>query len=288
MPETWTTLRVLDWTAKRFEQAGLPSARLEAQVLLAHVLSCDRMALYTDFDRPLAPPELGAYRELIKRRLAGEPTAYLVGEQEFWSLPFAVDERVLIPRRDTETLIEVALDESPDRGVALEVADIGTGCGAIAVTLASELKSIRVVATDVSEAALEVASANALRNGVAERIEFRLGDLCSALPRDHVFDVVAANLPYVPRDEIDTLSAEVRHEPRAALDGGADGLDIVRRLAAQIAPFLSPGGLLLLEHGFDQGPSVAGILAGAGGFEDAKSRRDLAGVTRVTYARRRA
>ena len=288
MGETWTTLEVLDWTAKRFERAGIESARLDAQLLLAHVLACDRVALYTGFERPLAASELGAYRELIRRRLAGEPVAYLMGEMEFWSLPFAVDARVLIPRRDTETLVEVVLDETPDRGAALRVADVGTGCGAIAVALASELAAIRVVATDVSPAALEVARDNARRNRVADRVELRCGDLLAPFGRGESFDVVVANLPYVPSGQIARLAAEVRREPRAALDGGADGLDVVRRLIAGVGPHLAPGGLLALEHGFDQGPAIAGLLAGVGIFGAAGSRRDLGGVARVAFARRRA
>jgi release factor glutamine methyltransferase len=284
--ETWTILRVLDWTAGRFDQAGFESGRLEAQVLLAHVLSCDRVALYTHFDQPLAPEELAEYRGLIKRRLAGEPTAYLTGAQEFWSLPFAVDERVLIPRRDTETLIEVVLDHVEDRSAELRIADVGTGCGAIAVALAHELGAARIVATDVSVDALSVARENAERNLVADRVELRRADLCSGFADGEQFDVVAANLPYIPSGQVGELMAEVRCEPRAALDGGEDGLDLVRRLILEAGRHLVAGGLLVLEHGWDQGSAVADLLVTAGVFHAPEARHDLAGEARVAFASR--
>ena len=169
MTQIWTTLAVLDWTAKRFADAGLPSARLEAQVLLTHVLACTKTQLYTQFDKPLGEVELARYRELIKRRLGGEPLAYLVGEQEFWSLPFFVDASVLVPRADTETLIQVVLDATPDRKAPLRVLELCTGSGAVAVTLARELPGATVVATDVSPAAVAMAQRNVERHGLAAR-----------------------------------------------------------------------------------------------------------------------
>ena len=156
MPETWTVLAVLDWTTKKFAERGIEAARLEAQVLIAHALRCSRVQLYTGFDKPLGDAELATIRELIKRRLAGEPLAYLVGDQEFWSLPFAVDRNVLVPRHDTETLVELVLATYPDRGVALRGVDVGTGSGAIAITLARELRASRWLAIDLSPAAAEI------------------------------------------------------------------------------------------------------------------------------------
>jgi release factor glutamine methyltransferase len=276
---------VLEWTTARFTQAGIESARLDAQVLLAHTLACDRVALYTHFDKPLAPEELEAYRALIKQRLAGRPVAYLVGEQEFWSLPFHVDASVLIPRRDTETVIEVVLDRIADRDADLVIADIATGSGAIAVTLARELGPARVVATDLSERAAAVAARNAARNRVADRVDVRVGDLLAALPDQARLDVLVSNPPYVRSADLAALSAEVRCEPRGALDGGGDGLVFMRRLIAGAPVHLRPGGLLVLEHGFDQGGDVADLLA-AGGFEAIELRRDLGGNARVTSARR--
>lgn len=283
MPESWTSLKVLDWTTQRFDSAGIPSARLDAQVLLAHVLQCERVALYTAFDKPLGEEELRAYRELIKRRLAGEPTAYLVGEREFWSLRLHVDRRVLIPRPDTELLVEVALELLRGREGEVRIADIATGSGAIAIALAHELPHARVVATDVSADALEVAAHNASVHGVDQRVSFRLGDLTAALAGAAPFDLLVANLPYIRSAEIATLDREVRTEPRLALDGGADGLDLVRRLIGGAPAHIAPGGAIALEHGYDQGAAVAGLLADE--FDDVVVRRDLAGQPRVSYAR---
>ncbi|HUS63762.1 MAG TPA: peptide chain release factor N(5)-glutamine methyltransferase [Kofleriaceae bacterium] len=286
MDETWTPLRVLEWTTRRLATAGVDAARLEAQVLLAHALACDRVALYTMFDKPLAPEELTRYRDLVKRRLAGEPVAYLVGHQEFWSLDLAVDPRVLIPRRDTETAVELVLDRIADRAAAIAVADVATGAGPLALAMARELPAARVVATDLSEDALEVARGNAERLGLADRIELRAGDLLTALPEGVLFDVLVSNPPYVKSGDIAGLSPEVRREPRAALDGGADGLDALRRLAAGAAPHLRPGGLIALEHGFDQGAEVRALLDATGAFTPAATRADLGGQPRVTFARR--
>ena len=283
MPESWTPLKVLDWTTKRFDSAGIPSARLDAQVLLAHVLQCERVALYTGFDKPLAEEELRAFRELIKRRLAGEPTAYLVGEREFWSLRLHVDRRVLIPRPDTELLVEVALELLRGREGEVRIADIATGSGAIAIALAHELPNARVVATDVSADALEVAAHNAAVHGVEQRVSFQRGDLTAALAGAAPFDLLVANLPYIRSAEIAALDREVRNEPRLALDGGADGLDLVRRLIGDAPARIAPGGAIALEHGYDQGPAVAGLLADE--FDDVVVRRDLAGQPRVSYAR---
>jgi release factor glutamine methyltransferase len=284
--ETWTPLRVLEWTTGRLATAGVDAARLEAQVLLAHALSCDRVALYTMFDKPLGPEELGRYRDLVKRRLAGEPVAYLVGHQEFWSLDLAVDPRVLIPRRDTETVVELVLDAITDRAAPLAVADVATGAGPLALALARELPAARVVATDLSEDALAVARGNAEKLGLADRVELCAGDLLAALPDGVLFDVLVSNPPYVKSGDIAGLSPEVRREPRAALDGGADGLDLLRRLVAGAARHVRPGGLVALEHGFDQGPAVRALLDATGDFDAAATRADLGGHPRVTHARR--
>jgi release factor glutamine methyltransferase len=281
----WTTLEVLNWTSQRFGEHGMESSRLEAQVLIAHALGCTRVQLYTGFDKPLGDEELAKIRGLIKRRLAGEPIAYLVGEQEFWSLPFWVDGSVLIPRHDTETVIQVVLD-GVDRAAALRVADICTGSGALAVTLARELRAARVIATDLSPAAAAVAQRNAERHGVSDRLEVRVGDLLAPLAGEDAFDVIVSNPPYIPSGDIAGLSPEVRHEPRMALDGGADGLDLVRRLAAALPDATRPGGLIAIEHGFDQGDAVRAIVAATGAFPAPATRADLGGQPRVTWARR--
>jgi len=287
VPETWTVLAVLEWTTKKFADRGIDAARLEAQVLLAHALRCSRVQLYTGFDKPLGDAELTAIRELIKRRLAGEPIAYLVGDQEFWSLPFTVDRNVLIPRHDTETLIELVTSSVADRSAPLRGLDLGTGTGAIAITLARELRASRWIAIDLSPEAAAIARANAARHGVADRVEVRTGDLFDPIASDPPFDLIVSNPPYIPTSHITTLSPEVRAEPRLALDGGADGLDLLRRIATLAPPHLAPGGLLAVEHGFDQAPAVRALLDATSAFTPAETRADLAGHPRATFARRR-
>jgi release factor glutamine methyltransferase len=303
--ETWTTLGVLDWTIKRFTEAGIASARLEAQVLLAHALACTRVQLYTAFDKPLDGGELAGMRALIKRRLAGEPLAYVVGETEFWSLPFHVEPAVLVPRPDTETVVEVALrawrDRKPrqagarstaeggaqveDRAAACRILDLCTGSGVLAVSLARELPDARVIATELSEAAAAVARRNAERNGVADRVDVRVGDLFAPVAGEPGFDLIVANPPYIATAVIATLATEVHREPRLALDGGSDGLAFYDRIATAVAFHLVAGGALVVEHGFDQADAVAAQLAAAG-LVDVALTRDLAGQPRVTMARR--
>jgi release factor glutamine methyltransferase len=276
---TWTTLSVLSWTKSRFAERGVASARLDAEVLLAHALGTTRVALYTGFDRPLEEPELARYRELIRRRLAGEPVAYLVGEQEFWSLPLAVDPRVLIPRRDTETLVQVGA-----RAGGRRIADIATGSGAVALALATELPEAHVVATDLSDDALAVARANVARHKLEARVELRAGDLTDPLAGE-TFDLIVSNPPYVRTGELAGLSPEVRREPRRALDGGPDGLDVLRRLVPAARDRLAEGGTLAVEHGFDQGPAVRALFAAAG-YRDVATAADLAALERVTEGKR--
>lgn len=283
---TWTTLRVLEWTAGRFAEAGMQSPRFEAQVLLAHVLGCTRVQLYTGFDRPMEEPELAAYRTLIKRRLGGEPMAYLIGEQEFWSMPFWVDEHALVPRRDTETVIEVVLDQFPNRSAPRTVVDVCTGTGCIATVLARELLGARVIATDLSDAAATLARRNAARNGMGERVEVRVGDLLEPLHDVLPADVLVANPPYVATPDLASLAPEVQKEPRLALDGGHDGLDVIRRLVDAAPRAVRSSGFLVLEHGFDQAERVASLIESTGAFAPPSTRKDLGGQPRVTFARR--
>lgn len=296
MAETWTTLKVLNWTAGRFAERGLASARLDAEVLLAHVLGKDRVGLYTHFDQPLGEAELAAYRELIKRRLGGEPVAYIVGEQEFWSRKFHVDPRVLVPRPDTETLVEAGLRVARSSPVR-RIVDACTGSGAVAVALAIELPDATVWATDLSAPALEVAAKNVARHGLTDRVILVEGDLLAPFsplapsgPRlaGEAFapvDLVVANPPYVARAALAGLAPEVRCEPVLALDGGDDGLALVRRIVAESMGLLAPGGSIAVEHGFDQAPAVRALMASAG-LDEVASTRDLAGHERVTVGRK--
>ena len=284
--ESWTVLRVLAWTADRFGQEGLGSPRLDAELLLAHCLGVERVRLYMDHEKPLLPEELGRYRELVRRRLRREPVAYITGTREFWSLPLVVSDRVLVPRPETETLVEQALRSVAELELdAPLIVDVGTGSGAIALALASELPRARILALDVDPAALEVAAEN------ARRLELELtllrGDLLDALPADTgPLDLVVANLPYVARSELDGLEPEVaRWEPRRALDGGPDGLDPLRRLVAQAAARLGAGRALALEIGAEQAPAVTRLCSGHG-FEGVRVVQDLAGLDRVVCSLR--
>jgi len=283
-PQTWTTLAVLDWTTKRFTEAGIAGARLEAQLLLAHVLQCSRVQLYTAFDKPLADGELAGYRALIKRRLGGEPVAYLLGEHEFWGIPLHVDPSVLVPRPDTETVIEVARGTRADRAAPCRVLDLCTGSGAIALALAKELPAATVIATDVSPDAVAIARRNVERAGLGERVEVRHGDLFAPVAGE-TFDLIASNPPYIATAVIDTLSAEVKREPRLALDGGADGLSFYDRICAEAPAFLVPGGALVVEHGFDQAETVRARFERAG-FTGVTLVHDLGKQPRVTWGRR--
>jgi release factor glutamine methyltransferase len=272
--QPWTVRRVLGWTTQHFEKLGIDSPRLTAEVLLAHVLRTSRVRLYTDLDRPLEAAELASYRGLIARRATSEPTHYLTGTREFYGRPFTVDARVLVPRPETELLVEAVLQGIPrDRDVRF--LDLCTGSGCVGITLALERPRARVLATDLSSAAAEVARANAAALGAADRFEVRAGDLFAPIEGEPPFDAVVANPPYVPRGELPTLPAEVRHEPARALDGGPDGLDVVRRIAAGAPRWLVPGGLLALEIGDGQGPAVHSLLEAAG-YGSVRIERDLA------------
>jgi release factor glutamine methyltransferase len=278
--EVWTILRVLQWTQGRFAERGIATPRLDAELLLAHVLGRDRVALYTHFDQPLEAAELTAYRELIKRRIGGEPVAYLVGRKEFRSLELGVDARVLVPRPDTECVVELALELA---GEAPRVVDVGTGSGAIALALKHERPAATVIAIDRSPDAAEVARGNAARLGLD--VEVLVGDLLAPVAARGPIDVVVSNPPYIPSGELAGLPVEVRREPRLALDGGADGLDVIRRLAAEAHPLLAPGGALVLEVGAGQAPTVAALLDRAG-YHAVVVRKDLAGIERAVAGRK--
>jgi release factor glutamine methyltransferase len=281
--QVWTILEVLRWTIGRFMRHGIESARLDAELLAAQAFGRTRVALYTHFDQPLGDPELSAYRALVQRRLDGESVAYILGRKEFWSLDLLVDARVLVPRPDTETLVEKALEllqgMSAD-GRALRVADIGTGSGALALALKKERPSDEVFALDVSPEALAVAGENASRLGLD--VTLVLGDLVEPLAHLAPFDLIASNPPYIPSRDIAGLSPEVHHEPHLALDGGEDGLALVRRLASDARRVLSPSGALVMEIGAGQAAEVMEILRSQG-YLSIGSRRDLAGIERVVF-----
>jgi release factor glutamine methyltransferase len=242
--DSWTVGKVLTWATTDFKQRGVDRPRFEAEVLLAEVLGIARLDLYTGFERPLEEGELRRYREAIIRRRAFEPAAYITGRREFWSRDFIVDSRVLVPRPETETLVQEALHRLPETG---RVLDLCTGSGCVAVTLALERPQMTVDAVDISKDACEVAAANAARHGVTDRVNVIDGDLFDPLPEGARYDIITSNPPYVADADMDALQEEVRHEPRLALAGGPDGLDVIRRIVEQAPTYLVPRGWLLLE-----------------------------------------
>jgi release factor glutamine methyltransferase len=269
--------------------AGVGTPRLDAELLLAAACGVDRTALYVLGREPMSAACVQAFRGMLQRRRRREPLQYIVGRQEFWSLDFAVTPDVLVPRPETELLVELALGALRARGVGarsavpLRLCDVGTGSGCIAVVLATELPGAEVWALDDSTAALAVADANARRHGVAERIRFVRSDLFSSVS-SQLFDVVVSNPPYLTANDLANLQPEVAFEPRSALDGGGDGLDVIRRLLAASPEYLGGGGWLLVEIGATQAAAVEDA-ARAAGFTTVSIHADYAGLPRVLMAR---
>ena len=284
-PETWTVGKILDWTTQHLKKHGSDTPRLDAELLLAHCRACPRIQLYVQFSEPVTEAQRSQMRDLVKRRAAHEPVAYLIGYREFFSLKFEVTRDVLIPRPDTETLVVEALkllQELP----APRLLDIGTGSGCIAITFAKQVAKAEVVAIDLSPAALAIARKNAKSNGVDARLTFLEGNLVDSLPAGSLFDVIAANLPYIADEEMDGLDPDVRlHEPHLALRGGPKGLSLIARLIPLAIPFLAPEGWLLLEIDPHQGPAVTGLLQEQG-YRHIRSAKDTAGDLRVLLAQR--
>jgi release factor glutamine methyltransferase len=284
MEEQWTVLKVLQWTTEYFRGKGLEQPRADAEVLLAHTLGIGRVQLYLDYDKPLSPEELARFRGFIRRRAAYEPAQYITGKQEFWSLDFEVTPSVLIPRPETEVLVEKALEIRGDRHCL--VLDVGTGSGAIAVALAHERKGIRVIAADKSWSAIEVARRNAVRNAVAEQIFFVVTDLFNAFEPRPLFDLIVSNPPYVSDTELLDLAPEIaNYEPHSALRGGGkSGLALIRKILEEFHDYLKPEGSLLVEIGRGQAEILEeGILAELGGkFEFIE---DYSGIRRVLHVR---
>lgn len=288
---TWTVLELLRWTTDYFKRAGIESARLDAELLLAHALESPRLRLYIDYDKPVLPAERDRFRALVRSRAVDRvPVSILLGEREFWSLSFKVTRDVLTPRPDTETLVEAALSklkgpefDPADPGRRVRILDLGTGSGAIALSLASELPDADLTASDLSQAALQIAAENADRLQQKERVRFLHGDLFGPVAGER-FDLVVSNPPYVARREEGKLPPELAHEPEMALFAGEDGLDVIRRLVAGAGAHLSPGGWLLMELSPEQADEVEQEL-GRAGFVDVERRFDLARRPRVVGGR---
>lgn len=285
--QDWSIARLLSWTTERFTANGIDSPRLAAELLLAKALDCKRIDLYTRFDESPSAENRAEFREMVRRAATHEPIAYLVGHKEFYSLDFQVGPGVLIPRPETELLVELVLrwcDENPRPRV--DLLDVGTGSGCIVVTIAKRQPTVHAVATDVSQAALEIARKNAESHDVGDHIRFVAADMLD-LPEDVVpdggFDLVVANPPYIAEHERDALPDNVRkYEPAEALFAGVDGLDAYRRIGGKVRHFMRPGAMLLLEVACGKADAVEGILAEASsGLKAADRFKDLNGIDRA-------
>jgi release factor glutamine methyltransferase len=280
----WTPLELVRWTAGYFKDHQIESARSEAEILLAHTLGARRIDLYLNHDQPLCDDELARFKSYIKRRVASEPVAYITGLREFWSLELAVNPSVLIPRPETECLVEAVLPfldaatRSPKR-----VLEMGAGSGAIVIVLAHEHPEHRYMAMDRSAAALQTARENARTHQVDDRIAWFCGDWDAALaPGREIFDLIVSNPPYIRSGDMSSLQPEIRnHEPEMALDGSGDGLACLRQIIDSAHRYLRPGGLVALEMGYDQKADIQAIVAAVGQYRSPKILKDYSGRDRV-------
>ena len=283
--EAWTVRRVLEWTTQHLKKQGSETPRLDGEILLAHARNCPRIALYTQFDAELSEAVRTRMRELVQRRAQSEPVAYLVGHREFFSLDFAVTRDVLIPRPDTETLVIAALDAAKPL-TEPRLLDLCTGSGCVAIAFAKNCPAAKITATDISSAAIAVATENATKHAVQDRVQFAAGDLFAAIPAESRFDVITANPPYIATAELQTLAQDIqKYEPVGALDGGPDGLEFLRRIVTDAAGFLAPGGSLLMEISSEQGPAVLDLIRRDGRYTGENLLKDLAGKARVVTAK---
>jgi release factor glutamine methyltransferase len=283
--DSWTVLKLLEWTKAHFEKSEVRSSRLAAEVLLAHVLGCQRIELYARYDYEPTATERDRFRDLVRRAADQEPVAYLTGEKEFYSLRFRVTPDVLIPRPETEMLVDQALTYLRPLDRPALMWDVGTGSGCIAVATAKQLDSLTVLATDVSQAAVAVAAENVATHGLDSRVRCRQASLldrptdCEDLAE---FDAIVANLPYVKLDE--PVADSVAKEPDLALRGGADGLDLIRPLVAAAPAYLRPGGLMILEFGYTHGDDVRDLICETDSFEEPEILTDYQELERIAVA----
>ncbi len=301
--EQWTSLKLIEWTADFFAKKDVPNPRLDAEHLLAATLGCQRIDLYAQYNRPVQAKELAQYRSYVERRARREPLQYIMGDTEFYGLPIRLNADVLIPRPETELLVEEALKTSPpapllgkERVAAErrsgEVLDIGTGSGCIAIALAKNVPDVKIIATDTSLPALALARENAQLNGVGEQIEFVETDLFpgqDAAGGVLTFPLIVSNPPYIRSDELATLQIEVYEwEPKQALDGGADGLAVYRQIVSGLSDRLAAGGHFVGEIGSDQGSTIQALFSAQDWCEAVEVKADLAGQDRIVIARRKA
>ena len=281
----WTIMKILNWTKQYFEAKGVENPRLDAEVLLCAVLKCQRITLYVDFERPLSEEELATYREYVRRRGNFEPLAYILGERAFMRNTFKVNKATLVPRPETELLVESLVRIAPllKREGDVKILDIGTGSGAIIVSLLDYLPNAKGVGVDISVDALIVAKENSEKIGVTGRIGFVRSDVFSKLPLEKKFDIIVSNPPYIPAGDIAGLDKDVQQEPRGALDGGTDGLDFYRRITAEAMDHMAEEGVLAFEIGIGQAAAVQQLCLDAG-FVKTAVRKDYAGIERMVFA----
>lgn len=281
----WTIMEILNWTKQHFAAKGVENPRLDAEVLLCAVLKCQRIKLYTEFDKPLSEDERQLMRSFVERRAKHEPLAYIIGERAFMRNSFKVTPATLVPRPETELLVESLVQASKllKADGAVKILDIGTGSGAILVSLLDYLPAAVGVGVDISNAALAVAKENAANIGVDKRAAFRHSDVFSNVPLEKKFDIIVSNPPYIPAADIATLDKDVQQEPHSALDGGADGLDFYRRIAREAAAHLADDGLLAFEIGINQSEAVQKLCL-TSGFKQVAVRNDYADIPRMVFA----
>ncbi len=285
--QVWTVQALLAWTRRFFESKGIEGARLEAELLLAHALGWKRIDLYARFDHLPDEAALARFRELVQARATRVPAKYLIGQCEFLGHNLAVDPRVMIPRPETELLVEQALARLSEQETL--VADLGTGSGAIAIAVAARRPAARLVATDLSPEALAVARENLERHGLADRLELRQGDWFEAFRRGETFDLIVSNPPYVAAPDLEGAMPEVRdHEPRTALDGGPDGLACLRVIVGGASRWLKPGGWLVVEIGFGQRQDVEALARETEAYDAVEVARDFQGIDRVVGMRKKS
>ena len=286
--EIWTIKKLLEWVTGYFEEKGVDAPRLSAELLLCHVVGLERIQLYTLYDRVVDGQPLAQLRALVKRASEHEPIAYLVGRCEFYSLPLTITPDCLIPRPETENLVEKAISFLRSRSGAQHVLDLCTGSGCIAAAIAKNVTDVQVVATDISDAALKVAAENIEKLKLGDTVKLLCGDLFDPIIDgldDGRFDVVVSNPPYVSKAEYDELDKNVKeYEPPGALLAGADGLDVYKRITEKVDDFLRPDGALMMEIGYAQGPAVGDLLEKAGVFKAVTIEKDFANNDRIAIA----
>jgi release factor glutamine methyltransferase len=285
---SWTILKILQWTADYFKRQGIDHGRPAAEILLSHCLDCERIDLYLRYDQPLHADELNRFKTLIKRRMQREPDAYIVGRKEFWSLSFQVTAAVLIPRPETECLVEAALQRYPGND-PIQVLELGTGSGAISIALAHERPGWQIRASDISQQALEIARQNARRLLAGDNLIFFRGSWFEPFgDQKSSFDLIISNPPYIASKDLAGLDPEVRQfEPMTALDGGADGLACLSDIVHAAADYLKPEGLLILEIGYDQRAAVQDLGFRSGAYQSIRVEKDYSGLDRVALFQRK-